>query len=185
MWMTRRIRELWSLAKGLGITGRTLFGRTVTVHYPRMEVSNLEGFRGPIALVPRAEDPEKPKCIACLLCMNICPSNCITVVKMKAPKQKPARDPAPDVDPEAPNASKPAASKPAAGKPAAPKLPQTYIYDYSLCSLCGLCAEVCPVDSIVFSLEAYLVTRNRDRLKMDLLEKLKKSVHESSGEKAG
>jgi len=184
MWIIRRIRELWSLAKGLGITGRTLFGRTVTVHYPRVEVPNLEGFRGPIALVPRIEDPEKPKCIACLLCMNICPSHCITVVKMKAPRQDPAPDATPDAIRHA-NPEAPKASKPAAGKPAAPKLPQTYIYDYSLCSLCGLCAEVCPVDSIVFSLEAYLVTRNRDRLKMDLLEKLKKTVRETSGETAG
>jgi len=168
MWINRRMHELWSLVKGLGITGHTLFGRTVTVHYPRGEVPNLVGFRGPIALVSRSEDPEKPKCIACLLCMNICPSHCISVTKMKAPKPDPAQD-----------------ANPAASKPAAPKLPQTYVYEYSLCSLCGLCAEVCPVDSIVFSTEAYLVTRDRNRLKMDLLEKLKKKVREASGETAG
>lgn len=168
MWIARRIRELWSLAKGLGITGDTLFRRTVTVHYPRTEVSNLAGFRGPIALVPRPENPEQPKCIACLMCMNICPSNCITVVKMKPPKP---------ADTSGPGADK-------KDKAAAPKLPQTYIYDYSLCSLCGLCAEICPVDAIIFSSEAYMVSRERRSFKMDLLEKLKKSVRSGSGQRA-
>jgi len=171
MWITRRMHELLSLVKGLGITGHTLLGRTVTVHYPRGEVSNLAGFRGPIVLVPRPEDPEKPKCIACLMCMNICPSNCITVTKMKPPKPDPAHEP--EVAGEGGKTA----------KPAAPKLPQTYVYDYSLCSLCGLCAEVCPVDSIIFSSEAYRVTRDRNRLKMDLLEKLKKNAGEASGQK--
>jgi NADH-quinone oxidoreductase subunit I len=46
-------RDLWSLIKGLHITGDTLFRRTVTVHYPRREVSNLQSFRGPIELVPK------------------------------------------------------------------------------------------------------------------------------------
>lgn len=168
MRITQRMRELWSLVKGLGVTGGTLFRRTATVHYPRAQVSNLAGFRGPIALVSRPEDPEKPKCIACLMCMNLCPSNCITVVKMKAPKQAP--------EPPEKGAEK-------AGKAAAPKLPQTYLYDYSLCSLCGLCAEVCPVNSIIFSSEAYLVVRDRSALKMDLLEKLKKRIRDASGEK--
>lgn len=171
MWITRRIHELWSLVRGLGITGQTLFAPTVTVHYPRREVPNLAGFRGPVALVPRLDDPETPKCIACLMCMNICPSGCITVTRMKAPKPDPARD----ADPAAGKADK-------AVKPAAPKRPQSYLYDYSLCSLCGLCAEVCPVDSIIFSLEAYRVTRDRRSLKMDLLEKLKQSVREASGQ---
>jgi NADH-quinone oxidoreductase subunit I len=171
MWITRRMNELWSLAKGLGITGRFLFERTITVHYPRGEVSNLEGFRGPIALVPRPDDPEKPKCIACLMCMNICPSNCITVAKMKAPRPDPAQD-----------QSRTADETQKKGQPAAPKLPQTYIYDYSLCSLCGLCADVCPVDSIIFSSEAYRVARDRNHLKMDLLEKLKQRARDASGE---
>ena len=175
MWIkttTQRMRELWSLAQGLGITGDTFLKRTVTVHYPRAEVDNLASFRGPIELVPRPDNPEKPKCIACLMCMNICPSNCITVVRMKAPKQAQAQEP-----------DQGAAAQKAA-KPAAPKEPQSFHYDYSLCSLCGLCAEVCPVDSICFSTEAYMVTRDRGSLLMDLLAKLKNSVRLDSGQKA-
>jgi NADH-quinone oxidoreductase subunit I len=168
MWIKatiQRVGELWSLVRGLGVTGDMLFKPTVTVHYPRREVHNLESFRGPIALVPKPDEPEKSKCIACLMCMNICPSGCITVIKKKATKP---------VDGGAEKAK----------KPAAPKEPETYLYDYSLCSLCGLCTEVCPVDSICFSSEAYWVTGDRDTLKMDLLAKLKSSAGRASGQKA-
>ena len=154
-------RDLWSLMKGLQITGSTLFRRTVTVHYPRCEVSNLKSYRGPIELVPRPKDPMKPKCIACLLCMETCPSACITVVRMKAPKVTEEQ------------------MLPAGGaggekvkKPTAPREPEQYLYDYSMCSLCGLCAEVCPVQSIRFSSDVYLVSQRRSELRMDLLAKL-------------
>ena len=164
MWIrqtTRHIRELWSLLKGLSVTGNMFFKNTVTVHYPRREVHNLAGFRGPIALVPRPDDPQKPKCIACLMCMNICPSQCITVAKMKPPARTRLQ-------------AEGGAEK--TERPVAPKEPQTYVYDYSLCSLCGLCAEICPVDSICFSSEVYLVTQDRGTLRMDLLAKLRKNA---------
>jgi NADH-quinone oxidoreductase subunit I len=169
------LRDLWSLIRGLQITGDALFRRTVTVHYPRREVGNLASFRGPIELVPRPKEPLKPKCIACLLCMQTCPSGCITVVRMKAPKLTAEQMP------------------PAAGttggekvkKPAAPREPEQYLYDYSLCSLCGLCAEVCPVQSICFSSEVYRVSQRRVEFRMDLLAKLQEQAGalKGSGEK--
>jgi NADH-quinone oxidoreductase subunit I len=167
-------RDLWSLIKGLHITGDTLFRRTVTVHYPRREVSNLQSFRGPIELVPKPKDPLKPKCIACLLCMQICPSECITVVRMKAPKiTAEVTTPAGE------------AGGGKVKKPAAPREPKQYLYDYSLCSLCGLCAEVCPVQSIRFSSDVYLVSQRRADLTMDLLAKLQQQAGalKGSGEK--
>jgi NADH-quinone oxidoreductase subunit I len=170
------LRDLWSLVKGLHITGDTLFRRTVTVHYPRREVSNLQSFRGPIELVPKPTDPLKPKCIACLLCMQICPSECITVVRMKAPK----------ITTEvAPPAGEAGGEK--VRKPAAPREPEQYLYDYSLCSLCGLCAEVCPVESIRFSSDVYLISQKRADLTMDLLAKLREQTEalKGFGEKTG
>ena len=70
-------------------------------------------------------------------------------------------------------------------KPTAPKEPERFIYDYSLCSLCGLCAEVCPVQSIRFSSYAYLVSQRREEMMMDLLAKLreKSGAVKGSGEK--
>jgi NADH-quinone oxidoreductase subunit I len=168
------LRDLWSLVKGLHITGDALFRRTVTVHYPRREVGNLESFRGPIELVPRPKEPLKPKCIACLLCMHTCPSGCITVIRMKAP-ELPADQMPPAAGAESENVK----------KPGAPREPEQYLYDFSLCSLCGLCAEVCPVQSIGFSSDVYLVSQRRAELRMDLLAKLQEQAgaRKGSGEK--
>jgi NADH-quinone oxidoreductase subunit I len=164
------LRDLWSLIRGLQITGDALFRRTVTVHYPRREVGNLESFRGPIELVPRPKEPLKPKCIACLLCMQTCPSGCITVVRRKAPKLA-----AEQAQPAA------AAGDEKVKKPAAPKEPERFLYDYSLCSLCGLCAEVCPVQSICFSSDVYMVSQRREEFRMDLLAKLQEQAGAAKG----
>ena len=159
----QQIRNLWSLVIGLKITSDNLRQSTVTVHYPRQEVDNLASFRGPIELLPSDKDPVIPRCISCLMCMNTCPSGCITVVKQKAPKPTPEQKQA-------------MAEATARGekfkKPTAPKNPGRFIYDYSLCSLCGLCAEVCPVHSIRFSSDVYMVVQQRDELKRDLLARL-------------
>jgi NADH-quinone oxidoreductase subunit I len=159
----RQIKNLWSLIVGLSITGDNLCRRTVTVHYPRRQVTNMASFRGPIELLPSAKDPEIPKCITCMMCMNTCPSGCITVVKQKAPKATPEEEQA-------------MATAEARGekvkKPAAAKNPAGFVYDFSLCSLCGLCAEVCPVNSIGFSSDVYMVVRQRSDLKLDLLARL-------------
>jgi NADH-quinone oxidoreductase subunit I len=70
-------------------------------------------------------------------------------------------------------------------KPAAPREPERFLYDYSLCSLCGLCAEVCPVQSICFSSDVYLVSQRREEFRMDLLAKLQEQAGavKGSGEK--
>lgn len=159
----RQIRNLWSLVVGLRITGDNLRRSTVTVHYPRREVDNLASFRGPIELLPSDKDPGLPRCISCMMCMNTCPSGCITVVKQKAPKPTPEEE-------QALAAAKDRAQK--VKKPSAPRNPGRFVYDYSLCSLCGLCAEVCPVHSIGFSSDVYMVVRQRSALKLDLLARL-------------
>jgi NADH-quinone oxidoreductase subunit I len=106
--------------------------------------------------------------------MQTCPSGCITVVRRKAPKLAAEQtQPATEAGDEK------------AKKPAVPKEPERFIYDYSLCSLCGLCAEVCPVQSICFSSYAYLVSQRREEFRMDLLAKLreKSGAVKDSGER--
>lgn len=77
---------LWSLVKGLRITGTYFFSKQVTVHYPRAGLENLATFRGPIELVPDPEDPMRPLCIACMTCASTCPTGAILVAKKKRPK---------------------------------------------------------------------------------------------------
>lgn len=158
--------DLWSLIVGLEITGKYFCKRHVTVHYPRKQVDPAvtATYRGPIELVGKPKEPSKPKCIACMMCVSACPSGCITVVKAKPPKLSPEEEQA-IKDAEA-RGEKPK-------KPAAPKEPSKWKYDFSLCSLCGTCVETCPVDSIKFSNELYVVGTSRKDFDFDLLARLK------------
>jgi NADH-quinone oxidoreductase subunit I len=159
--------DLLSLFKGLGITGDAALRRLVTVHYPRQQVDNLDSFRGPLALLPKPKDASRPKCIACLMCMSTCPSGCIQVAKKKAPKLTPDEKQALDEARERGEKVK---------KPAASKEPSSFHYNYSYCSLCGLCVEVCPVNALGFSNEAYLVCRDPKALQMDLIDRLRQKA---------
>lgn len=158
------IANLWSMVKGLKVTGGQFLKPQVTVHYPRQEVANLASFRGPLQLVAKPKDPAKPKCIACLMCVSVCPSGCLMVLKAKPPKPTPEEE-------AAAKAAQEAGEKPA--KKPAPKEPARFIYDYSLCSLCGLCAENCPVSSLSFSENIYLTATDAKAFKLDLLADLR------------
>ena len=144
---------LWSLVKGLKITGAFFFSKQVTVHYPRTQLDNLETFRGPIELVPNPEDPVRPLCIACMTCASTCPTGAILVVKKKAPKPEAGAD----------------GEKPTT--PKAPKGPAKFTYDYTLCCQCGLCAENCPKEAIRFSGSPYSASTDKSTFKFDLLKK--------------
>jgi len=151
--MGEDVLGLWSLVKGLKITGTYFFSKQVTVHYPRTQLDNLETFRGPIELVPNPEDPGKPMCIACMTCASTCPTGAISVVKKKAPKP---REGASDEN-KTPHK--------------APKGPGKFTYDYTLCCQCGLCAENCPKGAIRFSGNPYSASTDKKEFEFDLLEK--------------
>ena len=159
------ITDLWSLIVGLKITGKYFCKPQVTVHYPRQTVDadQLDTFGGHIELIGKPKQPEKPKCIACLMCMTACPSSCLTVLKAKAPK------PTPEQEAEW-KAAEEAGEKP--DKPKAPKEPAKFLYDYTLCSLCGTCIEVCPVNSLRYSGDIYTAGYTRKEFKYDLLQRL-------------
>ncbi len=68
---------LTELFKGLGLTGRHLFKRKVTVMYPEEKTPAGPRFRGLHAL-RRYENGEE-RCIACKLCEAVCPALAITI----------------------------------------------------------------------------------------------------------
>ena len=152
--MGEDVMGLWSLVKGLKITGTLFFSKQVTVHYPRAGVENLATFRGPLELVPNPEDPTQPLCIACMTCASTCPTGAISVFKKKAPK------------PEEGTSDK---TKTAIK---APKGPGKFIYDYTVCCQCGLCAENCPKGALRFSGNPCAAGVDKKEFEFDLLQKL-------------
>jgi NADH-quinone oxidoreductase subunit I len=154
--MGEDVLGLWSLVKGLKITGTYFFSKQVTVHYPRTQLDNLETFRGPIELVPDPEDPGRPLCIACMTCASTCPTSAISVVKKKAPKPEEG------------------ASEENKTPHKVPKGPAKFTYDYTLCCQCGLCAENCPKGAIQFSGNPFSASTDKREFEFDLLETFKK-----------
>lgn len=153
------VAGLWSLIVGLKVTGTYFFRPRLTVHYPRQTVDNLASFRGPIELAPNPDDPEKPRCIACMTCVTVCPGGCVLVEKQKKSDGDTAG--APNTDAATGNEAAPKKT---------PKGPSLFIYDYTLCSLCGLCVENCPVHALRFSERAYLAGTDKKAFIFDLLE---------------
>src|SRR5574337_915382 len=76
----RRIAQTWlllELLRGLGVTGRYLGARKLTVQYPEERTPQSPRFRGLHALrrYPNGEE----RCIACKLCESVCPALAITI----------------------------------------------------------------------------------------------------------
>jgi NADH-quinone oxidoreductase subunit I len=126
-------RVLKELLRGAAITARhffvnmafhtlKLFGvRTkrrgaVTIQYPE-ERKELSPRHRSLHRVLSREDG-KPRCVACMLCVTVCPSECLSV------------EAAEDDDPEV------------------QKYPARFVVDLSRCCFCGFCVEACPVDAI-------------------------------------
>ncbi|BDQ36657.1 NAD(P)H-quinone oxidoreductase subunit I [Pseudodesulfovibrio nedwellii] len=167
------ILDCWSLIVGLKITGKYFCKPLITVHYPRQVIDdeNLNTYGGHIELIGKPKDPAMPKCISCMMCVTNCPSNCLKVVKQKAPKPTPEQE-------AAMVAAKEAGEK--VVKPKAPKNPLKFTYDYTLCSLCGTCIDNCPAKSLKFSNNMYWVATSRKEMNIDLLARLKEQATELS-----
>jgi NADH-quinone oxidoreductase subunit I len=131
--MIKGLGLLWALVKGAWITARhffvnmvfhtlALFGiRTkrrgaVTIQYPEKRKPLAARHRSLHRIVPRPDG--KPRCVACMLCVTVCPSECIAV--------EAAEDPDPDVQKQA----------------------SRFEVDLTRCCFCGFCVEACPEDAI-------------------------------------
>ena len=67
------VRGVLSLLSGLWVTWKNLFRRPVTLTYPHRKPELSPTFRSAIALV-RFEQSGTHDCVACMQCVNICPS---------------------------------------------------------------------------------------------------------------
>ena len=111
---------LLELIKGLSITGKHLFARKFTLHYPEENAPLSPRFRGLHALrrYPNGEE----RCIACKLCEVVCPALAITIEsEVRIDEVTGAES----------------------------RRTTRYDIDLTKCIFCGYCEESCPVDSIV------------------------------------
>ncbi|SDZ45919.1 NADH-quinone oxidoreductase subunit I [Evansella caseinilytica] len=105
---------MFRLLKGFGVTLNYFRKKKITIQYPDEKVVMPERFRGIHRFFP-------DKCIVCNMCVNICPTDVITLTGKKHPE----------------NPKK--------------KIIDTYNIDFQGCILCDLCTEVCPTDAIVMT----------------------------------
>jgi NADH-quinone oxidoreductase subunit I len=95
---------------------RTKRKGAVTIQYPEERKEIATRHRSLHRLMKR--DNGQPRCVACMLCATVCPSECIYI--------EAAEDPDPEIQ----------------------KYPSTFIIDISRCCFCGFCVEACPEDAI-------------------------------------
>ena len=73
------------ILKGLSLTFRHLFKKTVTIQYPREKRVLPPGYRGIMSLLYYSDGTER--CVGCGLCEIACPSNVIKVVSAEVEGQ--------------------------------------------------------------------------------------------------
>jgi NADH-quinone oxidoreductase subunit I len=110
---------LVAIIKGLYTTIKHFLSKKLTQQYPEEKREPFLGYRG----MPRLNKDEngRVKCVACLLCMANCPSQCISI--------EPGPSPWPDRE----------------------KYPVRFEIDILRCICCGFCQEACPEGAIELS----------------------------------
>jgi len=117
IWITTRhfVVNMWFHTLNLvGI--KTKRKGAVTIQYPEHRKEIAARHRSLHRLMKREDG--KPRCVACMLCATVCPSECIAI--------EAAEDPDPEIQ----------------------KVPSSFIIDVNRCCFCGFCVEACPEDAI-------------------------------------
>lgn len=108
-----------------------------TIQYPEVRQPLAYRHRSLHRLMKREDG--KPRCVACMLCATVCPSECIYV--------EAAEDPDPEIQ----------------------KYPSQFILDVTRCCFCGFCVEACPEDAIRMDTDEIELARyNKEDLVFDL-----------------
>ncbi|MFL6078201.1 MAG: 4Fe-4S binding protein [Mycobacteriales bacterium] len=112
------------LAKGLGITLRTMTKPAFTKQYPDDPPDLPPRSRGVIALL-------EENCTVCMLCARECPDWCIYIDSHKE-----------TVPPKEPGA-----------RARQRNVLDRFAIDFALCMYCGICIEACPFDALFWAPE--------------------------------
>jgi len=112
---------------------RNLFhpGRMLTIEYPEERRNYSHRFRGHHILTTRPDG--SVRCVACYLCAQACPAECIHIEAAEHP----------DINIE--------------------KYPVVYEIDMLRCVFCGYCVDACPEEAIIMSNNYDMAYFNRDQ----------------------
>jgi NADH-quinone oxidoreductase subunit I len=109
----------------------------VTIQYPEVRQEIAVRHRSLHRLMKREDG--KPRCVVCMLCATVCPSECIFI--------EAEEDPDPEIQ----------------------KYPARFIIDINRCCFCGFCVEACPEDALRMDTdEIELADYNRDNFVYNL-----------------
>jgi NADH-quinone oxidoreductase subunit I len=109
----------------------------VTIQYPEVRQDIARRHRSLHRLMKREDG--KPRCVVCMLCATVCPSECIYI--------EATEDPDPEIQ----------------------KHPSIFIIDLNRCCFCGFCVEACPEDAIRMDTDEIELARyDRKELIFDL-----------------
>lgn len=105
--------------KGMSLTLRYNFSKTITMQYPDKEKwIPYKRFRGAHTL--NRDEQGRELCVACELCVKACPTDCIKVVPMQDDT----------------------------GRGIADRVPKIWRVDLARCLFCGYCQDACPTTAV-------------------------------------
>src|SRR5438876_1217949 len=126
-----------AIFSGLGVTGRHLLQKKMTVQFPEEAhvAADRLNYRGVHRL--NRDQEGRVKCVACFLCATACPAHCIDIVATESPW--------PDRE----------------------KYPEHFVIDELRCIYCGMCEEACPVDAIELTSLYDITGKSREEMVFD------------------
>ncbi|MEE8442315.1 MAG: NADH-quinone oxidoreductase subunit I [Dehalococcoidia bacterium] len=143
--------------KGLAATFIAFFRPVVTAQYPDQHLPMAPRFMG-FPVLTWDEKVGEPYCVACMVCVRNCPTQCMSATMIDNPLQK-------------------------EGKSKRRKIVSDFEINLGRCILCGICVEVCNFDAIIMSHEHELsvFVRNGNRANLERLLEMGWSHQQKSG----
>ena len=140
-WLLRGKKRYFNEAGIKARAGKDTRG-IFTVQYPEERLILPEEFRYIPFLVydEGAEGRKEIRCTSCGICAQVCPPQCIWIVRT---------------------------TNPATGRPS--PVPSDFFIDADICMNCGLCAEYCPFDAIKMDHDFEIASYERNVLHIDKL----------------
>ena len=146
-----------SSLKGMLVTFRAFFKPVITAEYPKKHLPLAIRYMG-FPVLTWDEKVGEPYCTGCMVCVRVCPTQCMSAQMMDNPLQ-------------------------AEGKRKRLKIIENFEINFGRCRLCGMCVDVCNFDAIEMSHqhELSVVIRNGNRTNLQKLLEMGSDYQQKTG----